>query len=76
MPQEVDVSARYGAAFDTAWRIMRDRFYDPRMNHRNWDAIRAKYREKASLSPDRLTFDKIADMMLGHARGFSTVGGA
>ncbi|MEN8150535.1 MAG: S41 family peptidase, partial [Planctomycetota bacterium] len=69
VPQEIDVAARYGAAFDVAWRIMRDRFYDVRLNGRDWSAIRTKYRRHASLSPDRAIFGKVVSMMLGELNG-------
>jgi len=38
--QAVDRAAHFRAAFDLAWRTMRDHFYDGRLGNRNWDAIR------------------------------------
>src|SRR5262245_54551474 len=43
--QEVDVPARHTAVFDTAWRIMRDNWYDGNLNNTDWNAVRAKYRD-------------------------------
>ncbi|MFP6763139.1 MAG: hypothetical protein VB858_05965, partial [Planctomycetaceae bacterium] len=41
--QTVRQSARYRAAFDAAWRVMQDWWYDDRFGNHNWDQIRRKY---------------------------------
>jgi len=51
--------------FRTAWNTMRDRFYDPAMNNRDWDKVREKYEGMAATAPSSLVFDRIANMMLG-----------
>lgn len=51
--------------FRSVWRTLRDRFYDPSMNSRNWDGILAKYEEAAAHAPDSPTFDGVVGMMLG-----------
>jgi tricorn protease len=51
--------------FRSVWRTLRDRFYDPSMNGRNWDGILAKYEEAAARAPDSPTFDGVVGMMLG-----------
>ena len=66
---EVDRSAKYRAAFDQAWRTMRDRYYDNRLGNRNWSAVRRKYRDMAGASPDSHTFESIVNMMLGELNG-------
>ena len=63
--QEVDLGARHAAAFDQAWRVMRDTFYDARMNNRDWDAVRAKYRPLAAKARRPQDLEQIVDMMLG-----------
>lgn len=63
--QEFDESRRYQAAFDVAWRLMRDNWYDDRFNNKNWDAIRRKYSEAAAASPDLIALDDVVSMMLG-----------
>ena len=49
--QEVNVPARHRAAFELAWRTMRDSFYDERLGNRNWDAVRRKYADMAADAP-------------------------
>lgn len=51
--------------FRSVWRTLRDRFYDPSMNGRDWDGILAKYEEAAARAPDSPTFDGVVGMMLG-----------
>jgi tricorn protease len=51
--------------FRSVWRTLRDRFYDPSMNGRDWDKMLAKYEEAAAHAPDSPTFDGVVGMMLG-----------
>jgi len=51
--------------FRTAWATMRDQFYDPSMNHRNWEDVRNKYEKMAEQAPDSITMERIVSMMLG-----------
>jgi tricorn protease len=51
--------------FRSVWRTLRDRFYDPSMNGRDWDKMLAKYEEAAAHAADSPTFDGIVGMMLG-----------
>ncbi|MHC4847984.1 MAG: S41 family peptidase [Planctomycetota bacterium] len=68
VPNEVDLPARNRAAFDLCWRVMRDSWYDERFNNRDWNAVRAKYREMAgTVTVDEL--DQVVDMMLGELNG-------
>jgi len=67
--QEVDTEARNRIAFDLAWRIMRDQYYDERLGNRNWDAIRRKYVEMAANAIDRDTFATVVNLMLGELNG-------
>ena len=53
------------AAFDQGWRAMRDRFYDPELNDRDWDAVRKKYRDVAGQLLGRREFSLLMNMMLG-----------
>ena len=63
--QEVDCVAHFRAAFDLAWRAMRDHFYDERLGNRNWDAIRRKYADVAAAAPDTDSFAVVVNLMLG-----------
>jgi tricorn protease len=67
--QEVDMEARNAAAFDLAWRTMRDHYYDERLGNRNWDAIRRKYVEMATKAVDGDTFATVVNLMLGELNG-------
>ncbi len=50
------------------WREMRDNWYDDRFNNRDWNQIRAKYREIADTPiPESLT--TIVQLMLGELNG-------
>lgn len=60
-----DRSAWKRMVFRSAWNTMRDQFYDPIMNGRDWDAIRTKYEDMAALAPDSITMDRIVNLMLG-----------
>ena len=68
-PQEIHWPDKYRAAFDLAWRTMRDRYYDGNLGNRNWDAIRRKYADMAAESPDRETFATVVNLMLGELNG-------
>ena len=63
--QEVDVAALHGAVFDQAWRVMRDSFYDERMNNLDWNAIRAKYGPMAAACLTSAELSLVVNMMLG-----------
>jgi tricorn protease len=67
--QEVNWPEKYRAAFDLAWRTMRDNWYDDRLGNRNWDAIRRKYVDMAATSPDNEAFATVVQLMLGELNG-------
>ncbi len=67
--QDIDVPAKHAAVFDTAWRIMRDNWYDAKLNNNDWNAIRAKYRPVAEQSPDLDGVAVCIQMMLGELNG-------
>ena len=51
--------------FAKAWQILRDCFYDGRLNNLDWDAVRVKYEEMAANAPDMYAFSRIIDMLNG-----------
>ena len=67
--QEVDLPKKYRAAFDVAWRGMRDGFYDEKLGNRNWDAIRRKYADAAAEAPDPEGLGTVVSLMLGELNG-------
>ena len=67
--QEVDLPKKYRAAFELAWRAMRDGFYDDRLGNRNWDAIRRKYSDAAAEAPDAEGLATVVNLMLGELNG-------
>ena len=48
--QESDSPSKFRAAFDLAWRTMRDQWYDERLGNRNW----TKFGGSISMSPSAL----------------------
>ncbi|WP_149752511.1 S41 family peptidase [Rubripirellula obstinata] len=61
--------AKFGEAFDQAWRVMRDRWYDPKMGGRNWNEVRRKYESAAEMSVTSAMFGEIIKLMLGELNG-------
>ena len=41
------------SAFDEVWELVRDRFYDPRLNGLDWRAMRERYRPQAEAASSR-----------------------
>ncbi len=69
VPQEIDVARKYAAAFDLCWRTMRDHYYDPRLNNRNWDEIRRKYAPMAEVATSADELATVVRLMLGELNG-------
>lgn len=67
--QEVYLPDVHGAAFDVAWRTMRDRYYDPDMGGADWDAVRAKYAPMAARCVTGTELSLVMNMMLGELNG-------
>jgi tricorn protease len=65
---ETDLAAKHRAAFDLAWRAMRDAWYDERLGNRKWDEIRSKYLAAAT-SPDPNILSTVTNLMLGELNG-------
>ncbi|MHC4579422.1 MAG: S41 family peptidase [Planctomycetota bacterium] len=69
LQHEVNLLERHLAAFDLAWRTLGDRWYDDRMNNRDWKALRAKYRPMASRCVTTRELDAVVSLMLGELNG-------
>lgn len=54
----------HAALFDEAWRITRDRFYDPNMAGFDWQAIADKYRPQAEAATSSDEFAAVINAML------------
>ncbi len=77
--QTVHNPSKQGEVFDQCWRVMRDNWYDEKLNNRDWNAIRAKYLPLALSAPDWEAVGQAVNMMLGELNGshlgFSLTGG-
>ncbi len=62
--QQSDFSRR----FDIIWRETRNRFYDPNMNGRDWQAIGDQYRPTAASAKSAQEFQETINRMLGELR--------
>ena len=51
--------------FKIAWRVLRDRFYDGRLNNRDWDKIRTKYELAAANAPTTNEYARVMALLLG-----------
>lgn len=60
---------KYAAAFQMAWREMRDNFYDGALNNRNWNEVYRKYLPLAQNAVDSDAFGDVVNMMLGELNG-------
>ena len=69
VPQEVNVARKYAAAFDLCWRTMRNHYYDPRLNNRNWDDVRRKYAPMAQQATSADELATVVRLMLGELNG-------
>jgi tricorn protease len=67
--QTVDLPAKHAAAFDLAWRTMRDNFYDGKLGNNDWNAIRTKYLGMAGEAVDPETLGTVVSLMLGELNG-------
>ncbi|MFT3881050.1 MAG: S41 family peptidase [Gemmatales bacterium] len=67
--QKVDLPAKHAAAFDLAWRTMRDNFYDGKLGNNDWNAIRTKYLGMAGEAIDPETLGTVVSLMLGELNG-------
>lgn len=76
---EIDRLVDYRAAFDEAWQILNDSFYDRTFHGVDWKAMSAKYRPLIDHATTRRDFNYLVTQMLGELNashtGISTPGG-
>lgn len=64
-----ELSTFHRALFERAWLVMRDTWYDARLNHRDFDALRAKYGPLAEACRTASEIDTLVDLFLGELNG-------
>jgi len=62
--QSPDAAARV-AAFDAAWRLVRDTHFDPTLNGVDWDEVRRDLRPRAEAASSDAELRTVIDEMLG-----------
>jgi tricorn protease len=62
---QVDSVAERQQVFEEAWRVMRNRFYDPKMHGVNWDAARTKYESLLPSIADSEELHNVVMEMIG-----------
>ena len=65
----IDIRARNVAIFDLAWLTVKDFWYDDRMNNRDWDTMRRKYRPAAAACVTDRELNTVVALMLGELNG-------
>jgi tricorn protease len=68
---EIDIPAERRQVFEEAWRVMKNRFYDPNMHGVNWAAAKDKYESMLPYIADteelhNLVMEMIGDMNASH----------
>jgi tricorn protease len=69
---EVDHTQERKQVFAQAWRIMRDRFYDPKMHGADWEAARRTYEPLLEYVADREDLQAVVSMMIGELNASHT----
>lgn len=69
---EVDLAEERREAFEQAWRLMRDSFYDPQMHGVSWDTIRSRYRPIVDETLDVKDFHLLLVEMVGELNASHT----
>lgn len=60
----IETQPSHAVLFDEAWRVTRDRFYDPGMAGLDWQAIGDKYRPQAEAAKSSSEFAAVINAML------------
>lgn len=61
----IDHPAEREQIFDEAWRLIRDRFYDPQFHGYDWEALKAQYRPRALAASTGQDFRHLFNLMVG-----------
>ena len=69
---EVDHDALRAQVFNEGWRIMKHRFYDPKMHGTDWNAAKAKYEPLLNYVVDNEELNSVMMMMIGELNASHT----
>jgi tricorn protease len=69
---EVDHEALRSQVFNEGWRIMKHRFYDPKMHGADWNAAKAKYEPLLNYLVDNEELNAVMMMMIGELNASHT----
>ncbi len=62
---KIDYTAESNQIFDEAWKVINDRFYDPKHHGQNWNELKKAYKPLAMKASTRTDFKYIFNIMLG-----------
>ncbi|MGB4958095.1 MAG: S41 family peptidase, partial [Saprospiraceae bacterium] len=62
---KIDYNSEKEQVFEEAWRTIKDGFYDPNFHGQDWNALRAKYKERCLGASTSNDFRDMFNLMLG-----------
>ena len=62
---KIDYTAEANQIFEEAWKVIKDRFYDPQYHGKNWTSLKSTYKPLALKASTRDDFKMIFNKMLG-----------
>jgi len=68
----VDRRAEWNQIFEESWRVMKYRFYDPKMHGKDWDAIKGIYKPLLKYVGDNQDIYDISNEMIGELNASHT----
>jgi tricorn protease len=69
---QVDHRAEHRQVFEESWRVMKHRFYDPRMHGVNWDQMKQQYEPLLAHVADQEELHNVVSMMIGELNASHT----
>ena len=69
---EVDHRAEWKQVFEESWRVMKHRFYDPKMHGVDWDRVRAIYEPLMPYVADQEEMHNVVSQMIGELNASHT----
>jgi tricorn protease len=69
---EIDIPAERRQVFEEAWRVMKNRFYDPKMHGINWEAAKDKYESMLPHIADNEELHNVIMEMIGEMNASHT----